>query len=572
MLATILRAGSAGRPSFVMEEFSSQSTEDDPSAFLGAYFDHLRSQSEESTPERRSLSRQTSVSGGASSSQAQSQTLSQSQLLARQRSSQGILRRFESEEEEVVRLLGYRAEIKHAEERNAKIQSSLREATQAANEALVEVEGLYEYLDAARSFAAGLDEASVNDFSTTSVRLPLFPDIYHHIPLLAYQDQEIEELRSLTFTCARWGNDDVKHLRLAVKKECFRIAARRLRASRRCADPLAMLADIDEKDLLSLSCPRQLDDTSLAGVEAGEVMDYQQEEIDWDFVAREVGFRFNGEQCRTRWLHYDAPMAADGRTWSVDELQQLHKVVQQIGQTNWEAIANRMGSTDGTPKRSAMACFCAYQSHDSNPDNLNAKPVEWTTEETVKLLELDRTWDHRIEIVAEKLQTSRTAAQVNSQARLFDKIRLRNDDVTRADLREAASDPAARKRLRRTGRAGNLETIRVTNRTSDASKKSKWTKKDEELFVTLLERTNNFLEVSKQLGRSKASCFMKWHKLGLGAMQDGNTNEKPGRANPLDDELKARILKLKETMREAGGRDNSTDRAVEEGEEGTTKS
>lgn len=532
----------------------SQGPREETASFLGAWFDGIAAPGSQ----RTGSAVETETDGGDSSKgdgkgAPEAGRSVQQEVL-------GIGRK-ETEEEEVARLLTYHGEIRRAEAKNANIQSTLRQATLAAGEACTEVEELLKCLEAARSFLKGDSEPSVFEFARTKVELPLFADIYHRIPLLAYQDQEIEELRALTSTSPGWGTDEVTQLREAVKKECSRVAARRLAASGSCSDPLSALSTLDEEDLLLVSYPRRLDDDEL-----------EDEEIDWDFVARELQYKFNAEQCRTRWLQYDAPNATNGRDWTDEELKRLLEAVEMLGEADWEAVAEELSAKGEQWKRSAMACFCAYQSHDDNPANRDQAPVEWSTAEDVKLLQLDRIWDRRGEIVAEKLGTSRSQVQVNSHIRVYDKIRAREDDATLSELEEAASDPAAKKRMRRAARSGKRESLQVTKKakTQETSRNSRWSAADEEMIVTILERTGRIKEVAKHFsGRSRTSCAMKWHSLKTKAVENEREINPPKTlaVKPLRKELRARILSLIDAMsRDVSAHSEGEEREVEDQE------
>ncbi|KAG6542223.1 hypothetical protein Mapa_016351 [Marchantia paleacea] len=98
-------------------------------------------------------------------------------------------------------------------------------------------------------------------------------------------------------------------------------------------------------------------------------------EVNWDEVARVYVVNRTPEECRTRWLNHEDPLI-NKSSWTKTEDKKLLSIAQRNKTTNWEKIAQELG-TNRTPAE----CLTRYQR------SLNASIMRsnWTPEEDAKL-------------------------------------------------------------------------------------------------------------------------------------------------------------------------------------------
>ncbi|BFI25802.1 protein Mp4R-MYB1 [Marchantia polymorpha subsp. ruderalis] len=98
-------------------------------------------------------------------------------------------------------------------------------------------------------------------------------------------------------------------------------------------------------------------------------------DVNWNEVARVYVVNRTPEECRTRWLNHEDPLI-NKSSWTKTEDKKLLSIAQRNKTTNWEKIAQELG-TNRTPAE----CLTRYQR------SLNASIMRsvWTPEEDAKL-------------------------------------------------------------------------------------------------------------------------------------------------------------------------------------------
>lgn len=301
--------------------------------------------------------------------------------------------------EEMQRLMGLKGALADLMVENDEYVDSLQGALRAIRRVADDLDRMDECLVQARKADRQDSVADVLPVHVEHVSLPLFPQIYKQVPLLASQSGEIERLR-LAVCNFPWLEEESGRLKRAVLEQCLRLATLRLATSSDCPPDLldAAAARWTEEELSALSLPAENDDS---------------DGVDWMLVAQQVGGTHVADDCCTRWLMVDRPGLRQNK-WTDEEKARLAKILDKhVAHSDdgiirdWEAVSREHGTG-----RLAIDCLMTSQQNDMVPMYAATSAHAWegtplSDKESKVLDQLHRIWNHHHAIIAERLGSSR---------------------------------------------------------------------------------------------------------------------------------------------------------------------
>lgn len=301
-------------------------------------------------------------------------------------------------DDEMMELLGMREKISSLLETSESYIESVKSTIPLIREAQDETRRLEEYMKQVDEIYACDLRGAMLPAHAQSIKLPLFPEIYHDIPLIAYQAKEIEDLQVLSCNFV-WTTKDAVRLKEIVLGQCKKaVALRRVDSTNKGV--FAIVNAMDEVELAQASLPDP---------HTGE------DPIDWSFVASELGTGPTPDDCRTHWLMVQRPGLCNSE-WSESELSRLRRLVAKHANDgtvrDWSLLAKELDSG-----RLAVDCFSACQQHGMLEVFAKTMPDAWSDQsfgrrEGQEMKRLCEVWDHRIAIITERLGTMRPKSHV----------------------------------------------------------------------------------------------------------------------------------------------------------------
>jgi hypothetical protein len=117
--------------------------------------------------------------------------------------------------------------------------------------------------------------------------------------------------------------------------------------------------------------------------------------IDWELLAKTCLPHRTAEECRLKWLRHLSPLI-NREMWSKEEDERLLQLAQQYGATQWELIAQQLGT-----RRTPAQCFTRFQ----RSLNRQIMKSKWTEEEDRILIDAikkygEKNWQQGILILS----------------------------------------------------------------------------------------------------------------------------------------------------------------------------
>ncbi|PXF41719.1 Myb-like protein L [Gracilariopsis chorda] len=203
------------------------------------------------------------------------------------------------------------------------------------------------------------------------------------------------------------------------------------------------------------------------------------------------------------------------RAWTAEEDSLLLKAYKEHG-ADWHEVANVVHS------RSAAACRQRYTL--SLSPQINRQPP--TAAEIARLQSLHRSLGNQWSVISQRLQTSRTPAQV------YELLNNRLNPAYRSATWKEAEDELLREAILLYGESRWTLVARHVGTRSDAqcyerwtsclkpSRRGSWTADEDTQLVNIVERLSargefNFGDVARELGftRSRKSCYTRYKRL-----------------------------------------------------------